>query len=289
MTPFNDYDARVTEWCERGLVTVIGNAGFWGRHLYLVGGLAPRYLVSAEHSTAPAHVGTRDIDLAVVLALDTANAGEYETLERNLRDAGFVQAPRAGDPNFRWRREGGEAGIILEFLCDTDEVDPGRMFKPRSGSGSRFQALNVRGVRLVATDFSVVEIEADRLDGGGRSKVAVRVTALLPFVVLKTTAFVDRHSGKDAYDLVYSLLNHADGPDAAGLVMGASPVADDPLVTKALALLADRFSESRNDAPTAYAEFLDVAGDVEARARLRNEAVETVRIALEAFKRKRAS
>ncbi|MHB9150273.1 MAG: hypothetical protein ACYC33_09395 [Thermoleophilia bacterium] len=288
MTSSSDYDARVTEWCERGLVTVIGNAGFWGRHLYLVGGLAPRYFVSTENPTAPAHVGTQDIDLAVVLALDIVNAGEYETLERNLREAGFIQAPRAGDPDFRWRRDGGEVGIILEFLCDTDEVDPGRMFKPRSGSGSRFRALNVRGVRLVATDYSLVEIEADRLNEGGRSKVAVRITGLLPFVVLKAMAFVERHSGKDAYDLVYSLLNYAGGPAVAGLVMAESPAADDPLVSEALTLLAERFSESSNDAPTAYAEFLDVAGDVEARARLRNEAVETVRIALEAFSRNRA-
>jgi hypothetical protein len=90
------------------LVTVIGNAGFWGRHLYLVGGLAPRYFVSTENPCAPAHVGTQDIDLAVVLALDIASAGEYE-------------------------------------------------------------------------------------------KVAVRITGLLPFLVLKTMAFVERHGGKDAY------------------------------------------------------------------------------------------
>lgn len=86
-----------------------------------------------------------------------------------------------------------------------------------------------------------------------------------------------------AYDLVYSLLNHADGPSGAGRVMAASAAVDDPFVMEAAALLRERFADPRNDAPTAYAAFLDVAGDREAAARLRNEAVETVRLTLEAF------
>ena len=45
------------------LVTVIGDAGFWGRSLYLVGGLVPRYLVGAVAPPTPAHVGSRDVDL----------------------------------------------------------------------------------------------------------------------------------------------------------------------------------------------------------------------------------
>lgn len=280
---FGDYDSRVTELCERALVTVIGNVGFWGRHLYLVGGLVPRYLVDAGSLVVPGHVGSHDVDLAVVLAIDHSAVGQYETLERNLRGAGFVQALRQGDPEFRWRRDIDDASVVLEFLCDTDEVAPGRMFKPRSGSGSRFQAFNVRGVRLAALDYRLVEIEADRLDSGGRSRVTFRVAGLLPFVALKISAFGDRHHRKDAYDLVYALLNYVGGPAGAGRAMAASPAVADPFVTDAVALLRDRFADVRNDGPTAYAAFLDLAGDREAAARLRNEAVEAVRLALEAF------
>ncbi len=115
MASAGGYDARVTELCERALVTVIGNAGFWGRHLYLVGGLVPRYLVDPGSTGASTHVGSRDVDLAVVLAIDSAATGAYETLEKNLRDSGFRQAPGDGDPEFRWRREIDGQSLILEF------------------------------------------------------------------------------------------------------------------------------------------------------------------------------
>jgi len=283
MAGVEDYDPTITVLCERMLATVIGNAGFWRRRLYLVGGLVPRYLCGPSAVEAPVHVGTRDVDLAVMLMVDEPTSKSYETLTKNLLDAGFVQAPRSEDPDFRWRKQVGAVSLVLEFICDTDEVPPGRNFKPRSGSGSRFQAFNVRGARLVSLDCKLVQISAERLDEGGLAVAGVQVAGLLPFMVLKIFAFDDRHHDKDAYDMVWTLANHPGGAEGAGRAMAASPVADDPLSVEALALLRARFAESGNDAPTAYSAFLGVAGDRKLADRLRVEAVETVRIALEAF------
>lgn len=280
-----DYDEQGTELCERALVTVIGDAGFWGRSLYLVGGLVPRYLVGPVSPPTPVHVGSRDVDLAVAFAVDGFDAAGYETLERNLRDGGFRQAPNEGDPEFRWRRTVDGRDLVLEFLCDTDEVPEGRNFRPKSGAGSRFQAFNVAGVRLLPADHRLVEIEAERLDGGGLSRVQVRVAGLAPFVTLKLRAFVDRHHDKDAYDLVYTLLNHPDGPGGAGRAIAASAVVDDPLVVDALQRVRERFAEPRNDGPASYSRFLGAGLGEDAAARLRNEAVEAVRIAMGAADR----
>lgn len=277
----SDYDELGTELCERALVTVIGGAGFWGRSLYLVGGLAPRYLVGPASPPTPAHVGSRDVDLAVAFAIDGFDAAGYETLERNLRDGGFTQAPNEGDPEFRWRRKVDGRDLVLEFLCDTDEVPEGRNFKPKSGAGSRFQAFNVTGVRLLPADNRLVEVEAERLDGAGLSRVPVRVAGLAPFVTLKIRAFLDRHHEKDAYDLVYTLLNYPDGPAGAGIAIATSPVVGDSLVVDALVRLRDRFADPANDGPVAYARFLGLGLGPDALARLRNEAVEAVRITLD--------
>ena len=276
-----DYDALGTELCERALVTVIGGAGFWGRSLYLVGGLVPRYLVGTA-PPASVHVGSRDVDLAVAFAIDGFDATGYETLERNLRDGGFKQAPNEGDPEFRWRRTVDGRDLVLEFLCDTDAVPEGRNFRPKSGAGSRFQAFNVAGVRLLPADHRLVEVEAERLDEGGLSRVQVRVAGLGPFVILKIRAFVDRHHDKDAYDLVYTLLNYADGPSGAGTAIGASPVIGDALVVDALQRVRERFADPAHDGPVAYARFLGSGLGADAIARLRNEAVEAVRIAMDA-------
>jgi hypothetical protein len=288
MAAVGEYDPTLTALCERMLVTVIGNAGFWGRRLYLVGGLVPRYLYGPATPGA-AHVGSRDVDLAVVLMVDDPTSKSYETLAKNLLDGGFVQAPRESDPDFRWRKEVEGASLVLEFICETAEVAPGRNFKPRSGSGSRFQAFNVRGARLVSLDCKSVQITAERLDDGGISTVGVQVAGLLPFVVLKVLAFGDRHHDKDAYDMVWTISNHPDGAEGAGRAMASSPVASDPLCAEAIELLRDRFSDPGHDAPVAYSAFMGVGSDRESAARLRLEAVETVRIAVEAFEKARGS
>lgn len=282
-----DYDPTVTRLCERALVTVIGNVGPWARQLYLVGGLAPRYLVRELPGGATPHVGSRDIDLAIVIAVTDPSEAAYRTLERNLREAGFAQAPRQDDPDFRWRRNVDGASVVLEFLCETDQVPEGRMYKPKAGSGSNFQAFNVRGVHLVASDHTVASIEAERLDDGGLAKADVRVTGLLPFVVLKIFAFQDRHEPKDSYDLVWVLLNHDGGPEAAGRQMAISPSASDGLVESAMTLLRERFASAAHDGPVAYASF-QARADTEEAARAQQEATEVVRLALRAFDRSRA-
>ena len=96
-------------------------------------------------------------------------------------------------------------------------------------------------------------------------------------------AFQDRHENKDAYDLVFCLLHFGDGPEAAGEAAARSPVARDDRVTEALELLGERFADAGQDGPTAYGTFLAEPGDDEDAARLRREAVATVRAFLAAF------
>lgn len=133
-------------------------------------------------------------------------------------------------------------------------------------------------------DFIECEIEGERLDGGGLSKVAVRVANLLPYTVLKILAFQDRHENKDAYDLVFTLLHAEGGPGATGEASKLSPVAEHAQVTEALSLLAERFRDVAQDGPNAYAAFLAQPEDEEDKARLRREAVATVREFLRSFR-----
>ncbi|MHB1445387.1 MAG: hypothetical protein ACYCZV_07005 [Acidimicrobiales bacterium] len=163
--------------------------------------------------------------------------------------------------------------VTVEFLCETDKVEPGRIYRPREGTGSNLGAFNVRGAQLVTQDYIERTIKADRLDDGGRSQVVVRVADILSYVVLKILAFQDRHENKDAYDLTDCLLNYGDGPEDAGRHAVESAIADHEQVRSALALLAERFESADHDGPHAYAAF---HGDAEDVARLRQEAVAVV-------------
>lgn len=269
-----DYDEETTARCERALVTLLGDFGPWRERIFLVGGLAPKYLVGQLPLGARAHVGTADVDLVVGLALGDETTETYRTLRKNLERSGFHQ----DQPSFRWSRDADGGRVLVEFLCETDEVPPGGIFRPKGEStGSGFAAFNVRGARLVRDDYVELEIEADCLDRGGRSRVRMRVANLMPYVVLKILAFQDRHENKDAYDLVFTLLNYPGGPRLAGGAASKSPVATLPQVTEAVALLTERFATTGDDGPTAYAGFLADSDNTEEYARLRQEAVATVR------------
>ena len=74
-------------------------------------------------------------------------------------------------------------------------------------------------------DFVERELEGERLDEGGMSKVTVRVANFLTYTVLKILAFQDRHENKDAYDLVFTLLSAEDDPEEVGHVAHESAVA----------------------------------------------------------------
>lgn len=279
---FSDYDEATTARCERVLVTLLGDLGPWRERVYLAGGLAPRYLIGALPEGARAHVGTTDVDLVIGLALGDETPETYSTLETNLKNSGFTQ----GDSSFQWKREVDGIRIDVEFLCETDQVEPGRIFRPKGeATGSSLGAFNVRGAQLLTSDYVEREIEAERLDGGGLSKISVRVANLLPYVVLKILSFQDRHENKDAYDLVFCILHFGEGPEHAGTESAASPVAGHAQVDEALALLAERFETVDHDGPAAYGTFLADPGDEEEIARLRQEAVATVRQFLGGFGR----
>jgi hypothetical protein len=276
---FTDYDEATTARCERALVTLLGDIGPWDKRVYLAGGLAPRYIVGSLPEGARAHVGTTDVDLVIGLAVEDETEEAYRTLENNLKKASFDAAS-----SFRWVKQIEGVTVIVEFLCETDKVAPGKIFKPKEGTGSGLGAFNVRGAQLVTRDYVEREIEAERLNDGGRSKVTVRVANILSYTVLKIFAFQDRHENKDSYDLIYCLLNLGEGPEDAGRIASQSAIRGEPQVEDALQLLSDRFADVDQDGPHAYGAFLADAGDNEELARLRQEAVAVVRNFLSAMR-----
>ena len=62
------------------------------------------------------------------------------TLENNLKKADFKAAQ-----SFQWKRTVEGVTVTVEFLCETDQVEAGRIYKPKEGTGSGLGAFNVRG------------------------------------------------------------------------------------------------------------------------------------------------
>ncbi len=94
----SDHDQAATLRCERTLVTLLGDLGPWRERIYLVGGLAPRYLIGSLPEGAQPHVGTTDVDLVVGVALGDDEPETFRTLHTNLTRSGFTQT----EPSFAW-------------------------------------------------------------------------------------------------------------------------------------------------------------------------------------------
>ena len=239
-----DYSQELTRDCERVLVTLFSGLGPWRNSVFLVGGLTPRYLVTARPPAVPAHAGTGDIAVVVDLAV-LADTGAYRTLEEHLQRMGFERA--ANDTglkvNWRWKTKT-ENGVtvILEFLADDPEVKGGALQElPTEGNIS---AVNIPHASLVFDLHDRMEVTADLLGQKGRATELIPYANIVSFTCLKAFAFDHPREGKDAHDLVYCLEHCEGGLDGAiAKFKDALAGKHAGTISDALAILLKRFCD----------------------------------------------
>jgi hypothetical protein len=97
----------------------------------------------------------------------------------------------------------------------------------------------------------------------------LRVSNLLPFIVLKAFAINDRDKAKDSYDLVWVLTAYGDGPRSVADAAANSPIIKNTEIPAAISCLRDHFQSVKHRGPSQYARFELGADDEEDRERLR--------------------
>jgi hypothetical protein len=256
------YTAQHTTDCERVLVTLLRGLGPWGKSIFLVGGLTPRYLVPQTPPAVPAHAGTLDVDVVIDLQI-LADTGAYETLERNLQRLGFERGSNDDGTRVSWRwqtkTERG-ASMILEFLADDPAMRGGRVQElPTKGNIS---ALNVPHSSMVFDLFDEKQVRVELLDERGVAEVTIKHANIVSFTCLKAFAYEDRQEPKDAHDLVYCLEHHREGLETVSAQFRAHIAGPHgETIRAALELLRRRFVDDqgtegyRKDGPVAVATF----------------------------------
>ena len=271
------YGTAVAEACERVLVTLLRGLGPWKDSVFLVGGLAPRYLVTARPPKVPAHAGTGDVDIVVDVGILT-NTDAYSTLEENLKAMKFERAEndKGAKQSWRWQTEiDGGARMILEFLADSPELGGGKVQElPTEGNVT---AINIPHASMVFDLHERIEITADLLNGGGRATETIRYADIVSFTCLKAFAYDQRHERKDAHDLVYCIEHHDGGLEAVHKAFHqALEGTHADVIHEAIARLTARFRDPNpdesylRDGPVAVARFEDDDADVDVDEDLRN-------------------
>lgn len=237
------------------IATVLGDLS---EEVVIVGGLVP-YLIIDQTRILEPHVGTRDLDLGLSIAV--LDHERYREISQRLRDRGFVPAtaPNGNLQRQTWRLR--EERVTIDFLIGPipDGPPPGRL----QSLEADFAAIVTPALPLAFMDTLDVLIESETLDGE-LARRSVRVAGPAAFVVLKAHAFRGRGEDKDAYDLVYMLLNYGEPPVAEVAARFAS-LADRPEAGEALAILAEDFASENHLGPMRRAAFLDDRADVSLR------------------------
>jgi hypothetical protein len=256
------YSAQHTADCERVLATLLRGLGPWGKSVFLVGGLTPRYLIPQETPNVPPHAGTTDVDVVIDLQI-LADTGAYETLEANLKRLGFERGENDEGAKVSWRwqtkTEHG-AKMILEFLADDPRLRGGRVQAlPTKGNIS---ALNIPHSSMVFDLYEEAEIRTELLDEKGVAVVTVKHADIVSFTCLKAFAYEDRHEPKDAHDLVYCISHRSGGLAAIAAAFRAQINGKHgDTVRSALEILHKRFVDTpgvegyQKDGPVAVARF----------------------------------
>ncbi len=263
------YSDDYSEFCERTLVTLLRYLGPWKRGIYLVGGLAPIYLIgpSGEEEEREGYMGTQDVDIVLDVAI-FGEIGAYKRLEQNLKDAGFKRVTKRTDEDevtpehWRWSREvTPKITVVVDLLQDAEPGRGGRVGPlPKE---KRLSALGIPGAHLAIQDYITVTLKAQLLDDGGVTEETIRVANIVPFVVLKALAYDDRGEPKDANDLIYCLQYYKDGPASVAKAFAESMQAStgEPLIPRAVEILRSRFASDdstageQKDGPISYARF----------------------------------
>ena len=256
------YSEQQTLSCERVLVTLLRGMGPWKESVYLIGGLVPRYLITARPPQVPAHAGTQDIDVVIDVQI-LADTEAYHSLEENLKKMSFERAENEAGKRLSWRwqtRTEHGVQIILELLTDAPTIAGGRV-QPLPTNGT-ISALNIPHSSMVFDMHEVTEVQAELLGGNGIATERIKYANLVCFVCLKLFAYEQRFERKDAHDLFYCLdYVQGDVSSVAHRFNTALNCKHQQVIRESLSILQRRFGSDkdiegyRKDGPVSVSKF----------------------------------
>ena len=238
--------------------------GEYREHMVLIGGWVPQVLLP---QTGTPHVGSLDVDIA--LNHRTMTEEGYRTIRESLFERGYIEGKQPFVFVRKVKQGDSEFDIEIDFLAGEYE-GTGRSRRHQKVQDVR--ARKARGCDL-AFEMTAEVVIRGQLPDGGKDSASIRVASIVPFLVMKGMALVDRLKEKDAYDIYYSIVNFPEGLD--GLVEEFRPHIGHRLVREGLGKISSKFSSKDDMGPKFVADF-DEIDDPEDRALRQRDAYERV-------------
>ena len=261
-----DYTAAAVDAARSVLIELTHILGEYRDGMVLVGGWIPELLIPQSQER---HVGSIDVDLALNHQ-ELTEAG-YRMIGEILRQHGYVQD--AQQP-FIFRREVRGQTVQVDFLAG-EYGGTGK--SRRTQKALDMQPRKARGCDLAFQIAATGVTLKGQLPDGAEDEVRVQVVSVVPFLVMKGMAMVDRRKAKDAYDIYFVLHNYPGG--VAAVVQAFRPHMGLGLVTEGLKKIHSKFATLNHVGPRDAAEFDDTL-NAEERAIRQRDAFEQVNFLL---------
>lgn len=228
--------------------------------IVIVGGLVPSLLVDQERLPwdLEHHPGTLDLDIGLSLAI--LEEERYRELGLRLRDAGFEPDfnPTGNPTSQRWRTRSPLSATVDFLIPPSFDTDRGGHLRNIQYG---FAAMITPGLHIAFKDKRKVLLSGQTLLGE-RADRHVWVCGPAAFTVLKTLAFRNRGTNKDAYDLIYMWR----GLWIETVAEDIEPFLGDSYVSQALTIVKEDFTDHDAPGPRRAAAFVRGGTDEEIQA-----------------------
>ncbi len=231
------------------VATILGD---YMRQSVIVGGLVPSLLIDQNNlpDGAESHVGTRDLDMGLTLAI--FDDKRYQAVTDRLRSSGF--SPDVNEQGNmtrqRWKIE--KIGkVTIDFLVPPiSDDDEGGQIKNIEND---FAAVITPGLELAFKDKMKITLDGYTICGE-KAKREVYVCGPGAFVVLKALAFRVRGENKDAYDLFYHIRNYGSGVE--DIAEALKPLLHEKETKEAIKILSEDFTGNDSVGAVRVARFI---------------------------------
>ncbi|HZY10990.1 MAG TPA: nucleotidyl transferase AbiEii/AbiGii toxin family protein [Bacteroidota bacterium] len=257
------HESRKTEAAHRVLIELMQILGAYRDNMILVGGWVPYLHFGNEH------VGSMDVDIA--LDKDTISDDVYNTIRKILEHHNYK--PDVSQPFIFYREVKVDDGAAIKVEIDFLAAEYGGTDKHRRTQLIQdIKARKTRGSDL-AFEHPVRLSISGKMPNGAENTVELRVSGIVPFIVMKGMALYDRLKEKDAYDIYFCLMKFPGG--GRELAESFRSLINDKLVQEGLSKVRSKFSSIGSMGPVAVADFLGIESG-EQRALVIRRAFEVV-------------
>jgi len=187
---------------------------------------------------------TLDADMGIALG---ASAGGMSSLQFALLEKGFHKTT-SPEGLIRYEKRIGDYSVPIDFLTESPPHSHG------TAVVDDIVASVLPGInRALKTARTVTVTGKDLADNP--QIATVRVCEVGPFLAMKLRAFIQREEGKDAFDILYTLLHYDRGTAAAVAAFVEETRAGNAACPDALRCLEKHFQSEASLAPTKAARF----------------------------------